>query len=872
MSKHSFALIWNEGNMAIDVSTDNLVHKIADLEYDFFVVNNHALAIQGDDGNYYTKYIPVSKVILTAMLSNRGGLGCYQQVYRSSHIRWLCLDFDCPKDEPLNLRGLYHGCVLPVADFLDSHDINYLLEFSGRRGIHIWMVFDRLFPKSLGFKIIEQIMANVSSVQQLLNTGLFSLDKFPATGSDKRNKVGKQVKIPLSWHRKGSRSFFIDKNEFAFWGVVADNQDEWLDSDAFYKEQLQMLSEYKLNIIDDVCSKLNVKYDNGAKLTFYKQYKLVDDHKCTLESMVNILSETMVYRNIFERMKNGHADRHDWLVLLGTFSSFNECEEILTSLFCNYPSYDMEKTLKNIKRLKGSYYPATFEYLYKLYDLPLESCIEADMTGLDYLAIKLGFSVSIKEYFQQKNEKHNLQDMSILIKKELSYLLENDEVIPIDVYNKLSNIKNVEIKKLQKYVDSIIDIHNDEKIYSTEPLFELDYRIYERIEENGKKRKLVSLGVFDRLITTSLALRLCQKMNHKWDSYSYRVSFLGTGNIFYPWFSSWGRYIDSLKTYLELPFMNKKYVFYIDLKRCYDNIDILVIYENFKNSLEEDTKRAFQYLCAYNDKLMNSINEGVRLGVPQGPAYARILTEVYLDRVIRNIIEENSINDDYQIFRYVDDIVVFCDSEETAKKMFASLQNGFNKRGLHVNYDKSNYYGRIADLDEKSVDELLHRHTFNYDLVDRVDWEIIFEKEIQYRMKQYLKNNGFEIKMLGYLFSESTFDDVKMYCCLNHGGEIMGSSEGRGKYFRKFYKYLLSHNECVRKAIANGWFLEIPTGTVNFSNFINTLYYMVQAKMMSRDNVKLILLLYLNDDFEYKSVSKEDMITVRAIKNMFAEG
>ena len=44
----------------------------------------------------------------------------------------------------------------------------------------------------------------------------FGLDKFPATDSAAGNKVGKQVKFPLSVHRSGGQSFIFEKLEFVF--------------------------------------------------------------------------------------------------------------------------------------------------------------------------------------------------------------------------------------------------------------------------------------------------------------------------------------------------------------------------------------------------------------------------------------------------------------------------------------------------------------------------------------------------------------------------------------------------------------------------------------------------------------------------------
>ena len=94
----------------------------------------------------------------------------------------------------------------------------------------------------------------------------------------------------------------------------------------------------------------------------------------------------------------------------------------------------------------------------------------------------------------------------------------------------------------------------------------------------------------------------------------------------------------------------------------------------------------------------------------------------------------------------------------------------------------------------------------------------------------------------------------------------MQSRVGRGKYFRQFYHFLLSKSERILYSVQNGWFLGIPVDSINFSNFISTLYFMIKEFSISEDDVRLIILSYLNDDFNMASLSNEDSIIVDAVK------
>lgn len=84
---------------------NKIIEQLAQKEYELFVVNTTAVAVQGRDGNYYTEYIPVTPFLLQNMLSQKGSLGCYQQKYRTNRIRWICFDFDCNEKENPDIQG-----------------------------------------------------------------------------------------------------------------------------------------------------------------------------------------------------------------------------------------------------------------------------------------------------------------------------------------------------------------------------------------------------------------------------------------------------------------------------------------------------------------------------------------------------------------------------------------------------------------------------------------------------------------------------------------------------------------------------------------------------------------------------------------------
>lgn len=58
---------------------------------------------------------------------------------------------------------------------------------------------------------------------------------------------------------------------------------------------------------------------------------------------------------------------------------------------------------------------------------------------------------------------------------------------------------------------------------------------------------------------------------------------------------------------------------------------------------------------------MRKVNDdNVRIGIPQGPAYARIIAELFLNRILERIPETaDTLKKNYVLYRYVDDIIIF---------------------------------------------------------------------------------------------------------------------------------------------------------------------------------------------------------------------
>ena len=833
---------------------NQIIKDIANIEYSLWVVNTYAAGIQQPNGCYITKYFPMSPFVIENMLLSYGSMGCYQQGYKTNRIKWICFDFDCKDKMNPDVYELYKNCVRPFTNVLDELEIKYLTEFSGRRGIHVWIIFKTVFEKKLGYRIVCELEKKCRVLSEIKDNEEWGLDRFPATDTSRGNIVGKQVKFPLSCHVAGERSYF-------FCGEFQKKEDT--ESEVFLNEQLGIMKAYMPNEITEVVRKLNIDttYSETTKLK-YRKYCLQDNIEVTSDQVINILSETRVFREIFQRMQQGNSLHQDWLVILGTLYLCDADAIIVTDVFRRFPNYDERKTFSNIEKLGKSYFPATFGYLYRIYGITLEENIDPEETGLHYLLRRCGVEANILQQIENTNEKKTIYDISVTAKKEKNYLKENDEVADVYIWNQLCNLKNYDFRF---YEDLIKDIEEGKKIQFTPK----NFKVFNRIESEEKTRKLVALSAKERIITTNLALRLCDLINESWKSFSYHISYTSNEYIFYHWYSSWGRYLDHIHVFMDVPFMDNYEVFYIDLKGFYDHIDFLAVLRSFEEVLDEKARNIFVFLTEYNDKLMKKIQNGDRIGVPQGPAYARIIAEMFLDKLLNSVLKKFDQKKIYS-YRYVDDMVFFCRPDFDSRMLFDELMSFFPLVGLPVNLNKSKYYGKICDLSGNEKVQILHSDSFNYDLTENDYTGYMLEEEKKSKLKEYLIENPFNVGSLGYIFGKYTISEAQIWCLQNCRTEILSACEGRGSNYRKFYDFLFQNEKYIKIILDNQELKLIPLKSLNFSNFIHTLYYAVQDRIISPPIFERIKEEYLKKILD-NELKKDDCIIVKALLLVNAE-
>lgn len=805
---------------------EGILYKLARGLFNLFVANQNVIAMQMPDGNYVPQIINYDFTLFQQMLIKKSSLAVYQQKSFSSQIKWICFDFDILKDKEKegSIEELVKLMVLPLCKVLDSLDISYLVEFSGRRGIHVWIIFDCFFEKQLGYDLMTEVLDKLNYENRLLE--IYAIDRFPATRYGK-NKFGKAVKLPLSAHKKNNnkQSFFLTKSDLN--STLINDIDSGKEDINLIKQD-KIITNYKKNNIS-LFQRLKIVENNQTYLKYKTQR--FDDIEIDFNELVEKTSDSIVFLKLWDRVQNGCITYLDRLVLVGTFSNFSK--DLLIYIFSLQNNFDVEKTEQNIEKLKHSLYPITMFYLYDLYIETLEKHIEGDMTVVEFISKKLGIKpISKTPYINNtKTITHSI------LEKEKNYFIYNDEIIEPHIFHDLNNIFNYDIERIE---NRALDIINGKVKWDASQYLDAFYTYIRKENKNGtvRERTLVSLTAIDRLLTTRLSYEFVNLLKWKFDSYSYNINFWSDEFLFFPFYSSWRKYINEISLYLKFDIFDDYSIMKLDLESFYDNIylhsindRLIEMIEKKSNQNKEKLIHIFDFLKSYNSTLQNKLN-GTTRGVPQGPAYARILAEFFLSTLLRNFFEEyKSINDRavIRLFRYVDDIFIIYKNIDDGELFLNEINSLFLSVGLNLNEEKTCNFGMIKNLTDGIKESFFDDIYKNYIIqsLDNIDY---LSEENQFMVFELFdkfvnSNDEWSIKNANFLLGEHIDTKLLSHYISQNYYDILQSEIGRGSIFYKFYKIVFKDPKRTIDFFKNTDYLKIPRKSLNFKVFLVTLYY-----------------------------------------------
>ncbi len=275
-------------------------------------------------------------------------------------------------------------------------------------------------------------------------------------------------------------------------------------------------------------------------------------------------------------------------------------------------------------------------------------------------------------------------------------------------------------------------------------------------------RQATQLDPQDNIILSALIYQFGQNIENRRLAediiYSYRFQ-PDINHGFYSNKTSWNDFWK--KAYAKS--RNCKYVLYSDISDFYNQI----CHDTLENQLKESQfpNQAIKWLM----EMLKSTTAKVPRGIPVGPHGVHLLAEATMIP-IDNCMQTNGLN----FIRYVDDILVFCDSKKSVKKAAYLIAYTLDKQQrLTLQKNKTKIYTleKFADLCKSMVEDrpisdeedrilkIVKKHsggdpykTISHENISKEDWEKVTNDLIEKIINEYLRKNNVDYIRLRWFY------------------------------------------------------------------------------------------------------------------------
>lgn len=164
----------------------------------------------------------------------------------------------------------------------------------------------------------------------------------------------------------------------------------------------------------------------------------------------------------------------------------------------------------------------------------------------------------------------------------------------------------------------------------------------------------------------------------------------------------------------------------IDISKCFDNIYTHTISWAVLNKsiVKDNIDLSRKTFPGEFDYLLQSLNKNETNGIIIGPEFSRIFAEIILQEIDYRLLQalkkqdENGVKlihrIDYEIYRYVDDCFVFCNSESDITRILTELKLILKEYKLYINENKSITYEKpiITEISiaKQKISDLFNNH------------------------------------------------------------------------------------------------------------------------------------------------------------------
>ena len=191
-------------------------------------------------------------------------------------------------------------------------------------------------------------------------------------------------------------------------------------------------------------------------------------------------------------------------------------------------------------------------------------------------------------------------------------------------------------------------------------------------KSNGKKRPLGIPTVLDRTIQQAIAQPISEIYEEVFSEYSY--GFRPNRSCH-----------DAIKQALEYLNNGSEWVIDIDIEQFFDKVKHDKLIQILREQVNDSTTLSLirKYLRA--GVMENGLEKATKTGVPQGGPLSVILSNIYLDKLDKELEQRG-----LRFTRYADDVLIFTRSEMSANRVMKSITDWLERKlFLRVNATKT---------------------------------------------------------------------------------------------------------------------------------------------------------------------------------------
>lgn len=647
---------------------------------DCFRGRSDAIACQTTTG-YYPINAGLDETTVEQHLSKCVTYAAYV-LEKDSSCSFICIDLDIPlaKVPTLDVSAFDQKIAYLKAQLDHMHDgltgdlglkpDQILIEDTGGRGFHLWVVFQDPYPAKATLAIKKALAIRSGA----------DFEFFPKQGSlTPKLKLGNPIKLPLSLHRKyQGNSCFIVRDESGYHRVTgyADNIARLRHLRRLTRPEIENLVIRAKEISGDaeeLSDLIPDKFEALQRPVFIGNLEFLFSNCSVLAALDGKArsgipfsrNEAFHYANLLLSVQG----REDYLK-----------ERIRDSYGVRYRGVVTDKQINRIKPM----HPTSCASLVAagLCERFCVAQIEA-RTGDDLLSAPSPVSTFLKRIpgelkVETGNIRERISDPSNVVYSywQLRRYHSSEDMLYLDFFDfddfghMLETNSQLIGRRLQKSFD-----------WEIEPLPRV--MIPKKLDTDGKMtyRTMTYLGATDAVAVQSVFNIVGPILDATLsrDSYGYRLNNDPAKHdwIFRDWRECYPIFRDTILGHLRNP--TNTYYMCCDLKKYYDTIRHDILLQQIRGITSDPGVLSFvtKLLASYHSEM------GSGLGVPQGPPYARILANLYLDEFDRETAEGTA-----GYARYVDDIYIFYRSREAAQTGLRDLMSKLSRLGLSLSDDE----------------------------------------------------------------------------------------------------------------------------------------------------------------------------------------